>query len=560
MLSVSWCHAPRTDTHMSKTFILLIIFVGVIATVDPLLAADPKPPTISFVDPTLRLDGGAPEGTMKLLVKVDGLSPETLQLSNAFTAPVDLGIPTPPAITVTFSILNEGPPGSSSRMWYVAAAVSGVPGNTNQKRFARVKFDKIESILEYTLTNQYPTAFSWTLKPPPAAWSIAKQRAVPIGIAVGPVPATGVKLSASNIIEQATKVPLGVNDLRLCRNADGDCDTNLSLDANSPNPLFLRVEETFNQPGSFQGTLTIAASQKPEGDTLNVTIYQTSTTRRFWGIVAILAGVLAAWLVTVYGRNRLARDQLLAPAALIREKLLELQKTLHTAPMQFKSDTHQTGTKIDGLLDKLTERSLDSKNYLPPRVPMPYTSTLQAEAYKTFLESLNDPVLLLTALAKEGMVPAWAQFKPGMTSAAQSAIATAVSTVDALASVTPTPSVSQAQVQIQAALRRLDQELHASAQPAALAASSVRDAESPLTYNQIRMEIERISWSVWGVWLFLTCIVGSYLLVFQNLGFGNASDYVLCLLWGFGLPTAGQQLTQLTSSSATTALGISIAR
>jgi hypothetical protein len=99
------------------------------------------------------------------------------------------------------------------------------------------------------------------------AWSIAKKRAVPVGIAVGPVPATGVKLSSSNIIEQATKVPLGGNDLKLCRNADGECDTNLSLDANSPNLLFLRVEDTFDQPGSFQGVITIAASQKPEGDT-----------------------------------------------------------------------------------------------------------------------------------------------------------------------------------------------------------------------------------------------------------------------------------------------------
>jgi hypothetical protein len=32
------------------------------------------------------------------------------------------------------------------------------------------------------------------------------------------------------------------------------------------------------------------------------------------------------------------------------------------------------------------------------------------------------------------------------------------------------------------------------------------------------------------------------MLIIPNAGFGVPMDFVLCLLWGFGLPIAGQQL------------------
>jgi len=47
-------------------------------------------------------------------------------------------------------------------------------------------------------------------------------------------------------------------------------------------------------------------------------------------------------------------------------------------------------------------------------------------------------------------------------------------------------------------------------------------------------------------------------LVFSNLGFGVPMDYVYCFFWGLGLPSAGQQLTQMAAGSVTTALRVTI--
>ena len=41
-------------------------------------------------------------------------------------------------------------------------------------------------------------------------------------------------------------------------------------------------------------------------------------------------------------------------------------------------------------------------------------------------------------------------------------------------------------------------------------------------------------------------------------GFGTVADYLRCLLWGFGLPVAGQGLQTLTMSSVNTQLGVTL--
>jgi hypothetical protein len=74
----------------------------------------------------------------------------------------------------------------------------------------------------------------------------------------------------------------------------------------------------------------------------------------------------------------------------------------------------------------------------------------------------------------------------------------------------------------------------------------------------IQMEIQTITLLFWAVWGSLSVLTGFIVLVMPDPGFGTVADYLRCLLWGFGLPVAGQGLQTLTMSSLNTQLGVTL--
>ena len=80
----------------------------------------------------------------------------------------------------------------------------------------------------------------------------------------------------------------------------------------------------------------------------------------------------------------------------------------------------------------------------------------------------------------------------------------------------------------------------------------------PLSAFHIRVEIQSITLLFWAAWGGLSVITGFIVLVMPAAGFGTVGDYLRCLLWGFGLPVAGQGLQTLTMSSLNTQLGVTL--
>jgi len=521
-------------------------------------ASAPRAANVSFVDPTLQLPGGAPAGSQMLVLKVDGLSGPVLQAPEPIKLIKDLGIPSPPEVTVTFTILGEQTPGPASRLWTIEATVAGLPDNVSQKRYARVQFEDTESILEYTLTNKHPMAFAWTLRPPPTGWSLTAGRVASVALSMGPVPATNVRLIHSSLIEQSTKVLLGSDQIQICHNAAGPCQTDFSLAAGSANQLFVRVRDEFEDPGTYQGAIVIACAQKPEGDSFNLTIYNSSCWRRLIGVLVIVLGVVVAWFSTVYARARTMHDQALMPAVALLERLKELSDILDRAPRVYAGDFAQTKAAIERLRGQLDPKLLKKQGYLPPKLPIPYVSTApKAEEYKAFLQSLNDPIGVLIILVRDGLPAAWSYWQPGMGAAREGAIRKAITAIDRLAPPGGPAKPAEAQAQVGNTLRDLRTELG----PQAIAATGGAPATpSTLTYERLTIDVERISALFWVVWALLTSLAGAAILVLAKDGFGVRMDYIYCLFWGFGIPAAGQSFMQLTAGSVTSALGISLVK
>lgn len=524
-------------------------------------AADATSPSFSVVSPFLKLEQGKSAGRASIVLKLDRLDPATMGKAE-MPKVEDLNTTDPPTVTVTFTP-TEMQPGSTSRSWALMADIANLPTNTIQTRYLKVNFAGVTKTVEYTLTNKFDPAFTWTLKPP-GSTSITPEQGLPIGVAVGPLPASDIRLVHSTLLEQSRKYNLGAEGLEICRNEFGECETPVHLTANSGGTIWLRSKDGVMAVGHFVGSVTINSPQKPEGDTISLDVYVTNWPRQLGGAVAILFGVFLAWVISTWGRSRYNRDQLLLPAALLREKLRGLQGTLAQAPPAIDTtSTSNTRKKITSLLNELTEEKLETANYIPLSFPSPYAgAALRTDDYRQFLQKRDDWVAVLRAIIEDGMAVAWGQLTTSSSGDAQRQVDQSVRTIDAFIDDRDVaPTFSTVASQINGELTRLSTSLSTllhSARDGARALTTPTVAVR--TYDELRFEIRTIGLAVWIAMAILTTLVGTNAVVLSNLGFGLVTDYLVCLFWGLGLPIGAQQLNQLTTASVSTTLGVSISK
>jgi hypothetical protein len=259
-------------------------------------------PTGSLVDPTARIDYGHTDGSGTLLLKIDGLDDQTNK-PDLLGEVKDLQVPAPPPTKVDVSKKEVQTPGRGSRTFLLTLDVHGLPSNTTQKRWLSFALAGVDVTLQYTLTNMAADSFSWAVKGLPSI-AIKPGRAIPISIATGPVPATGVRVLQTALIEKTSKEPIASTGLKLCEDAHSGCDgSGLSLPARSPVQLWLQGAD--NGPGQYEGSVIVASNEKPDGDLIQMTIYLSTLRRKLAGVGVIFLGVVLAWFCTVYIKNRI---------------------------------------------------------------------------------------------------------------------------------------------------------------------------------------------------------------------------------------------------------------
>lgn len=534
------------------SFAIVIILMVPIPFMNAWGDGPPPNPTFTLVGPVLKLEPGAKEGQATMLLKADGLD-KTAKENPRPPEILDQKIPSPPSVNVIFSA-KEMQVTDSSRSWLLSADIKELPANSSQKRFL-MKFAGFERTLDYTLTNKYDTAFSWTLKPPPSEISIRSGEAIEIGIGVGPVPASMVRLLQVALIEDTRKNPLAEAGLLLCKNLSGDCDSNIDLAAHSANRLWLRTKDNSYPVGKYTGSVTIAADQKYEGDVITLTVYSSHWCSQVWGLIAIIVGVFGSFFVSTYAKFRLNRDQVLLSAALMREKFKSLQTKLTQALFGIgPTNTKFTSGKLTTFLNDLSNQGLYDKGFLS--VTTITTQFLGASSkpddFKGFLKNKDGWAVALDKIIS-GMTEAWSQRSTHSAPQQQDTIKNTVGEIDKLAEQEDPPVLKELEDKIKGFLKELDKELNKSIAPTGKAPDDTGDKG----IESLIFEINVINWAVVIVTLVLTTLLGSYIVVWSNLGFGLWRDYLFCLLWGFGIPIGGQVL-QMTSANVTTALGITV--
>jgi len=533
---------------LNCALLLACHFFGVIAA----FGADRKP---TFADPSVRLSTNAARDVALVRIMIEGLT-KAEQESKAQPQLVDATQPALPG-TVTFSFVKSEDASAAVRIWYFTAAVEGFPYGQTQKRQAGVRFESINEKADYTLSNQATAASNWTILAPPDPWVmtgwVPSVYCTAMSVIPGDSPATDLQLKQSGLIEQSTKKPLGLDDLKLCSDSTArHCGAfDLAPHSGAP-PLYLCVTDQFHGHGNYRGALSLSAMEKPETQSVTLNIYSSSVCAKLLGFLLIVAGVFLAWVTKVYAGNRLTRDQELLPMTLLRRRVEGLQSDVASLPTPYQGVIAGIAGDLDRLLNNdLTTANVDANHYVHPASPTPFnTLAIDSAGYKTFLSERDTKINLLTVLIQEGIKPAIQMASRGAT---QQKIIAALGKIDLIRGQSPLPSEVQARASI---TQQILPDLFATIAVTAGAGEPTKPQPAvPASFDRLLVEISGINLMVWFVTSLLTSLVGLVVLILNNPGFGIPLDYVYCVFWGFGIPTVIQQLN---AGSAMNALGVSV--
>jgi hypothetical protein len=508
-------------------------------------------PVFTLVNSNIALEPGASGGTAALVLQAQGI-----EGSDKIVDVVDNKVPEPPAITVDFET-KELDRGGKTGSWLLTAVITGVPrGTPQQTRYLTVKFGKSSYTLSYTLTNAYNQSFAWTVKGPPGELSLRPGQSIEIGIAVEGVPATKVALLQASFIENHTKTT-AKDGWDLCAKPDDACDTEYSIPANSVKRLWLRPKAAV--VGKYTGTVIIFSAEKPTGVTLSpLTVYGTTSRLQWLGVLVILIAVVLSWLVFRLIQQRINRTRMLLPIARLQVQVRSLQARLDKTLEETRTDSPLTQNALKKLSDRLKVTDLDSRNLLPPRIPLPTQNPFDSASYEQFIKTTGDWITFIGDVIIGSGFEQLTRLASGQW---QDAVNTAAKELDKLVPDTnkipdsPPPDRAASLAAIDTALDRLrvkflnytgGEEVPVEPKPTIL---------SP---EGLSVDINVLSLAVWAAFALVTTALGVYVLIYNNPGFGTLGDFLVCAFWGFGLPIGAQQLTQLSVANVSQSLGISI--
>src|SRR5262249_14418823 len=156
-----------------------------------------------------------------------------------------------------------------------------------------------------------------------------------------------------------------------------------TVDARSNRTLYLRLAGNSSPTGKYTGTVGFAIRERPELQTVSITLQASSWCRKVAGALVLALGLVLAWWVHVGVRGHAARLEARKPVAALRETIDGLRRILATvAPALPKPAT--LARELDALDATLTSESLERDNRLPPAVPRPWGTADTAAALQKY--------------------------------------------------------------------------------------------------------------------------------------------------------------------------------
>jgi len=537
----------------------LVLAIGVLPKLS--LAAEPK---LSLgEDATIRIPFGSTDGMVQVLMKAENLTADVIGDAKD---PVlkDLGSAGEPiSTTVAFENPVAVDVSATSRAWLWTARISKLEPNSNQKRSASLSFGKVQQYIGYTITNLSPTAFTWSLAAPGVPWLVwfgypGTQRATPVVVTTGDYPATGFRLSQTTLRDGVGTSQIALEDLELCETVNGPCSS-FNIAPRSNRTFYVRLKEKAGhgiwQGGKYTGTLSFAVNERPELQTINVTLQASSFRAKDLGIGLVAIGIIVAWFTSVWMRARMLRLEAQRPIGILNESVQMLIEEIDGAKKIQGVNQELTKKTLNSIQNSLTVKKLDDFGLLPPKMPGIKSGEADTTAkLKEYLSRKSELVDCLTLVICNGMRKLWKEWRDGLDARIEKAIKDALNELDDIGGQVETEVTTRADAKQK--VDKVLQDYHATKNALRIQADASLMKEAKPGVVEVTWQIAKLSGVMWLVWGILTLIVGVAVLVVTNPGFGTFLDLVFCLLWGFGFPTGIDKLQQLGPGSIATTIGL----
>jgi hypothetical protein len=526
---------------------LAALLIGGFLLARPAAAA----PAASLLEDSVTTTG---DGGAVLMLKLTGLDAPGMADAGLPGKPRDLAARAAPAVEIA-TVDEVAPAGSDSRVWRLGLRVAGTLPAAGQQRWLVVTLDKKDHWLAYRLSAPERPRFSWTIEAMPNV-AIEPDQAIPVAIAASGVAATQVRATLSTLVEKSSRKALAPAGFKLCPQAEvSSCTGPLTVPVNEPTRAWLHGA---TGPGQFEGSVTLASAELPQGQKLTMNVWVSSLWHQGFGVLAILAGVLLNLVVSVGLRNRANRNQLLKPVALLHEGLDRVEAALGQIYLPPGIDKSRVSARLADQRRALNPTVLES-NGLPSEIASPWPAgSTTLEMYRQHVQAVSDWLGAIEIVVVDGFAGVQQRWSRANAAGKTLELMQALDEIQSLMSGTEAPKADAMRTAVGAALAKFDRTLFVheadreGVQQPAQAQSEVRTPE------QLRVETGILSVAGWSILALVTTLVGAYVLVWSpgSAGFGTPLDYLLCFAWGIGLATAGQQLSQATTSTVASSFGI----
>ena len=395
-------------------------------------------------------------------------------------------------------------------------------------------------------------SFSWSVTTPQEQrWDGV--RSIPISISVGPRPATGVRVIAPQLYD--TDLHAVDGRLVLCP-TDAPCAGEaLTLPANEVQQLWIaRLQGDALAAGEYSGKITVVAAEKPEGQGFDAKLHVSSPRLVWVGILLILAGVVLSSFVVQWLRCSADRLALARPAAQLKDQLAALERDVAATEARSKRTFPHLRAALatEAVELKGADRFLQNRWTFWPQPPD------NPAEYQAFLTLHSSRIGSLVIILHQGLEQALAEALPSRPAAELEIVDEAIGRVDALAG-SDLGSRDEIGGSVRSALKEMADKL-----APLLAARNVASDAAPATVNygseRLTFQLALVNAGGWFIFAVLSSLLGVYVLIAQDPDFGQPKDLLLCFLWGFGLPTAGQGLASMTAPTVAQSLGVILTR
>lgn len=532
----------------------LVITATVVLLVEPAYSTDPK---FSLSDSgNVRLSVSNTSGETRVLMKAENLSAADIESKDPPRLE-DVGSIGPTRTTIQFTSPKESDRGANSRAWLWTATVKDFPVHSAQKRSARLIVGKIEQYVEYTLTDLPPSPLGISITAPSNPWFvwhgfIDSRTAMGIVVKTGDFPVTNFRLAQAALLNNPASWQLGLEDLELCETLTVPCGM-ISIDARTIRTLYLRLKTEARHHGTYAGIVGFAVNERPELENLNITVHASSALAKVAGGGVLALGIFLAWWVSVWARSRTLRLEALRPVAILHESIMALRGELENAPKVEGVNLGHTKKALGDIDQSLTTTSLDAANRLPSEIPRPFASgSDSAGNLQKHLAEQGARVDGLRVVIQDGMKKVWQKWKVNLSDKERKAIQKGLMDLDERGGDVKDLATAQKLV-----LDVLTEYSKAITPQGAQADATLLQSSLPSTQHLIWAigQLHRLVWATWGS---LALASGVVSLILPNMGFGTMFDFIVCFLWGFGLPTAVDRLQQLGPSGIASTMGVSL--